>query len=94
MSGCRCLRWRRSGYLSAQLTDGGSRHVLDNASLYDWLPHQMADLIPVLVGHMDRWNLDGLDPYLMCKYSGTMTVVTFHGIGASICEGGGKPDTI
>lgn len=50
----------------------------------------MTDLIPVFVRAMDRWNLDGVDPYFVCKYSGTTKVVTFQGIGAKICEGGGS----
>ena len=75
----------------SSLSDGGTRHALDNASLYDGPPDQMADLVPVSAGDMDRWNLDGVDPYLVCKYSGTTKVVTFHAVGAKLCEGGGKP---
>ena len=73
------------------LSDGGVRHALDNASLYDGPPDQRADLIPVSAGSMDRWDLDGVDPYLVCRYSGTTKVVTFHALGAKTCEGGGKP---
>ncbi len=66
-------------------------HPLVNVSLYDGPPDQMADLIPVAAGETDRWNLDGADPYLVCRFDGTTTVVTLHAGGAKRCEAGGKP---
>jgi hypothetical protein len=75
----------------ASLTDAGVRHVLANASLYDGPPEQMADLIPVPSGHVDRWSLDGQDPYLVCKYDGTAKTATLHPKTAKVCEAGGKP---
>lgn len=71
--------------------DAGRRHALVNASLYDGPPDQMADLIPVAAGAVDRWDLDSVDPYLVCKFQGTAKVVTFHAVGAKNCEAGKKP---
>ena len=75
----------------SSLRDGGSRHRLVNASLFDGLPSEMADLIPVAVGDVDRWDLDSVDPYLVCRFGGTAKVVTFHAVGAKVCEAGKTP---
>jgi hypothetical protein len=71
-------------------SDSG-RHILDNASLYDGPPAQMADLVPEFMVKMDRWNIDHVDPYLVCEFAGTKQTVTFHAVGARVCEAGGKP---
>jgi hypothetical protein len=70
---------------------GAVKHALNNASLYDGPPEQMADLIPDVTGNMDKWDLDSVDPYLVCKYLGTTKVLTFHASHAQICEAGGTP---
>ena len=75
----------------SSVSDAGSRHRLVNASLYDGPPNEMADLIPVTAGDVDRWNLDSVDPYLVCKFDGTTKVVTFHAVGAKVCEAGKTP---
>lgn len=75
----------------AFVQSGAVKDALNNASLYDGPPQQMADLIPDESGAMDKWDLDSVDPYLVCKYVGTARVVTFHARGAKICEAGGKP---
>lgn len=73
------------------LQDAAGKHVLDNASLYDGPPAQMADLVPAPAGAVDRWNLDGVDPYLVCMFKGTARVVTFRAVGAKVCEARKKP---
>ncbi len=70
---------------------GAVKDELSNASLYDGPPDEMADLIPDESGAMDIWNLDSVDPYLVCKYIGAAKIVTFHATGTKICEAGGKP---
>jgi len=70
---------------------GAVKDELNNASLYDGPPDEMADLIPDESGAMDIWNLDSVDPYLVCKYIGTAKIVTFHATSTKICEAGGKP---
>jgi hypothetical protein len=75
----------------ATVTDATGKHVLDNASLYDGPPDQMADLVPVPAGSVDRWDLDSVDPYLVCKFQGTAKVVTIHEVGAKLCEAGKTP---
>ncbi|NPD66652.1 hypothetical protein HN018_21580 [Lichenicola cladoniae] len=75
----------------SSLIEAGSDHTLVNASLYDGPPDQMADLIPVPAGSVDRWSLDGVDPFLVCKFQGIMKVVTLHVVGAKVCEAGQKP---
>jgi hypothetical protein len=75
----------------SSITEGARKHVLDNASLYDGPPSEMADLMPVRAGAVDRWSLGNADPYLICKFSGTSKVVTFHAVGAKVCEAGKKP---
>ena len=75
----------------SSLQDAGGRHRLVNASLFDGLPSELADLVPVTVGDVDRWNLDSVDPYLVCRFDGTAKVVTFHAVGAKVCEAGKTP---
>ena len=75
----------------SSINDAGIKHVLNNASLYDGPPDQMADLIPIPVGAVDQWTLDGVDPYLVCKFQNTTKVVTFHVTAANVCETGKKP---
>ena len=72
----------------SSLLDAGSRHRLVNAALFDGPPSEMADLVPVTAGDVDRWNLDSVDPYLVCRFQGTAEVVTFHAVGARVCEAG------
>lgn len=73
------------------VSDGHQNHVLDNASLFDGPPEQMADLIPAQGKTADRWDLTGVDPYLVCKYKGTDKVVTIHAQGAKACEATSNP---
>ncbi|MGI4939863.1 MAG: STY0301 family protein [Janthinobacterium lividum] len=73
------------------VTDPAGSHVLDNASVYDGPPNEMADLEPSLSGGVDRWDLDGVDPYLVCAFQGTSRVMSFHVTGARTCEAGSKP---
>jgi hypothetical protein len=73
------------------ITDANGTHALNNASLYDGPPDQMADLVPDRTGAVDRWSLDGVDPYLVCKFQETTKVVTLHAVGAKVCEAGKKP---
>ncbi len=68
-----------------------ARHRLVDASLFDGPPKQEADLVPVPAGAVERWNLDGVDPYLVCRFRGTSTVVTIHAAGARSCKAGGSP---
>ena len=75
----------------SSLPDAGSSHRLVNASLFDGPPSEMADLIPVSAGDVDRWDLDSVDPYLVCRFEGTAEVVTFHAVGAKVCEAGKTP---
>jgi hypothetical protein len=75
------------------LSDGPKHYALDNASLFDGPPEQMADLIPVSGKTADRWDLTGVDPYLVCRYQGTDKVVTIHAQGAKVCEAKSKPFT-
>jgi len=42
----------------------------------------MANLVPVPGKTADRWDLTGVDPYLVCRYKGTNHVVTIHAQGA------------
>jgi hypothetical protein len=73
------------------LQAGTNTYSLDNASLFDGPPDQMADLVPDPAGAMDRWNLDAVDPYLVCRFFGTNQTIIFHALGAKDCEAGGKP---
>lgn len=75
----------------AHVTDSGGDHPLYNASLYDGPPEQMVDLPPVSGVNVDKWDLGGVDPYLVCKFKGTIKVVTMHATGAKTCEAGKKP---
>jgi hypothetical protein len=75
----------------ATLTDGQQSHALNNASLFDGPPEQLADLVPVSGKTADKWNLTGVDPYLVCRYQGTDKVTTFHAKGAKDCEATTNP---
>ena len=75
----------------SSLSDAGSRHRLVNASPFDGPPREMADLVPVPAEAVDRWSLDGVDPYLVCRFEGTTRIVTFHVVGARVCETGKTP---
>jgi hypothetical protein len=68
-----------------------SGHPLANASLFDGPPAQMADLVPDRAGDTDRWDLDGIDPYLVCRFARTDKTVVLHAVGAGACRAGGKP---
>ncbi len=74
-----------------RLVDRGRAHALNNASLFDGPPSEMADLIPVTIGGRDVWDLDRIDPYLVCRYSNTAKTVTFHTDGAKSCAMLGIP---
>jgi len=73
------------------LSDGHQNHVFNNASLFDGPPEQMANLVPVPGKTADRWDLTGVDPYLVCRYKGTNHVVTIHAQGAKACEVASNP---
>ena len=73
------------------IADAAGSHVLNNASVYDGPPDEMADLEPSMSGNVDRWDLDGVDPYLVCRFQGTSRVMTFHATGARTCQAGSKP---
>jgi len=73
------------------LQAGTTKYVLDNASLFDGPPDEMADLVPDPAGGFDRWNLAAVDPYLVCRFAGTSQTITFHAAGAKDCEAGGNP---
>lgn len=73
------------------LPSGATQHALNNASLFDGPPAEMADLVPDESGAMDKWDLDAVDPYLVCRYAGTAQIITFHATGAKDCEAGGTP---
>lgn len=75
----------------AGVVEGGARHVLVNASLFDGPPDQEADLVPESGGNVDRWSLEGIDPYLVCKYKNTVKTITLHANGLKVCEAGNKP---
>lgn len=75
----------------ATLADGATTHTLDNAELYDGPPQQMASLIPEFTRTGARWDLDGVDPYLVCEYQGTRRTIALHAKGAARCVAGGKP---
>ena len=71
--------------------DAMGSHILNNVSVYDGPPDRMVDLEPSTSGEVDKWDLDGVDPYLVCEFKGTSKVVTFHATGAKTCEAGLKP---
>ena len=75
----------------ASLTPHGDSHRLNNASLFDGPPGEMADLIPIPSGAYDRWDVRNADPYLVCKYAGTDKIITLHAQGAARCQAGGQP---
>lgn len=66
-------------------------HVLVNASLYDGPPEQHADLVPEPAGKVDRWNLEGVDPYLLCHYKSTTKTIVLHAKASKVCEAGKRP---
>ncbi len=47
----------------ASISDGGVSRQLIDASLFDGPPEEMADLIPIPMGAIDKWNLDSVDPF-------------------------------
>lgn len=51
----------------------------------------MADLIPVSGKTVDKWDLTGVDPYLVCRYQGTDKVITLHAKDAKSCEAASNP---
>ncbi len=73
------------------LADATGSHSLNNAAVYDGPPDEMADLEPSMSGDVDRWDLDGVDPWLVCAFQGTSRVTSFHVTGARTCEAGSKP---
>ena len=73
------------------LTGLDKKHVLENASLFDTPPINKADLTPDVVGQNEAWDPDRIDPYLVCRYSGTTKVVTLHPVGAKSCTMLGGP---
>lgn len=73
------------------ITDSLGPHPLVEASVFDGLPDQMADLVPVPAGPVDRWVLDDVDPYLLCRYRGTTRTAAVHAPGARLCAAGGDP---
>jgi hypothetical protein len=72
------------------LSDGHQIHALNNASLFDGPPEQMADLTPAS-GKADRWDLTGIDPYLVCRYRGLDKVVTLGAKGSKAYEATSTP---
>ena len=66
-------------------------HRLANASLFDGPPDKPADLIAVAAGGKDRWDLDGIDAYLVCRYEGTQETLVLRAKDAKTCEAGGTP---
>lgn len=66
-------------------------HRLVNASLFDGPPEQLADLVPERAASVDRWDLDGVDPYLVCRYGATARTIVLRPRGARLCEAGGRP---
>jgi hypothetical protein len=75
----------------ASVEEGGVRHRLDNASLYDGPPARMADLAPEPGARYDRWPLAGVDPYLVCRYAGTAKTVVLRPRAARVCAAGDQP---
>ena len=71
--------------------DGGQSHSLSNASLFDTPPVNKVDLEPITVGSRDVWDLYRIDPYLICRYSGTTRIVMLHPVGAKTCAMAGPP---
>ncbi|ACD20026.1 STY0301 family protein [Paraburkholderia phytofirmans] len=71
--------------------DSGVRHVLNNAALYDGPPDQMTSLVPVRAGRVARWDIDQIDPYLVCKYKSTAKTITLHAKNVSVCAAGMTP---
>ena len=73
------------------MLDAGIRHVLNDVSLYDGPPDEMADLVPAFTRNMDYWNTDGVDPYLVCQYKDTAKTITIHAKHVRMCAAGKKP---
>lgn len=74
-----------------QIVDQGKTHILHGASIFDTPPSNMADLVPVTAEDRDTWDLDRIDPYLVCHYSKTARTVTLHMVGAKNCTMMGHP---
>jgi hypothetical protein len=75
----------------ASVSDGGVVHALNNATLFDGPPDQMASLVPDSSGPVDRWDLKGIDPYLVCQFENTSKTVTLHAAASKRCVAGHKP---
>lgn len=75
----------------SSVPDGGVGHVLNNASLFDGPPDKLVSLVPDSSGSVDRWDLTGIDPYLVCRFEGTSKVLTLHAASAKSCMAGQKP---
>ncbi len=75
----------------ASVWNSDGKHILYNASVYDGPPDQMASLEPVQEGNVDRWDVAGSDPYLLCQYKGTERTVTLHAKGVTTCMAGRNP---
>lgn len=69
----------------------GAGPLLVNASVYDGQPGEMAQLVPSTDDDLDRWDVRLKDPYLVCRFQGTLQVVSLHAVGATSCEAGLKP---
>ncbi|MGH8779907.1 STY0301 family protein [Paraburkholderia sp.] len=75
------------------VSDGGVGHALNNASLFDGPPDKLVSLVPDSSGSVDRWDLTGLDPYLVCRFENTTKTVTLHAAASKSCVAGHKPFT-
>lgn len=80
-----CASPSHSFQCPANITVGPDRHQLYSASVFNGPPSEMADLIPDFGKKAARWDLDYIDPYLVCKYKGTEKVITLHVTGAKRC---------
>ncbi|WP_420819317.1 STY0301 family protein [Paraburkholderia flava] len=40
---------------------------------------------------VDRWDLKGIDPYLVCRFEHTSKTVTLHAASSKSCVAGHKP---
>ncbi len=91
-----CLGWLASGSGVAsapvvcpdQIVRHGHTYWLDNASVYDGLPSRTADLEPFPQGSISRWDWRGnpdIDPYLLCRFGHSASVVVFHVPDATVC---------
>ncbi|MBE7211209.1 MAG: hypothetical protein INR65_09335 [Gluconacetobacter diazotrophicus] len=73
------------------IVDAIGPHPLGDAAVFDGPPDEMAELVPVPAGPVDRWLLVGVDPYLLCRYRGTTRTEAVHAPGARLCAAGGDP---